>query len=65
MEWYAVALETVVCGVCALTKSSPGDDDQYSPEETARRMERGLRRALNTPGYEVAGRVTACRPRLK
>jgi hypothetical protein len=25
------------------------DDDQYSPEETARRMERGLRRALNTP----------------
>ena len=26
-----------------------GDDDQYSPEETARRMERGLRRALSTP----------------
>jgi hypothetical protein len=26
-----------------------GDDDQYSPEETARRMERGLRRALNRP----------------
>ena len=25
-----------------------GDDDQYSPEETARRMERGLRRALST-----------------
>jgi hypothetical protein len=25
------------------------DDDQYTPEETARRMERGLRRALNMP----------------
>jgi len=23
--------------------------DQYSPEETARRMERGIRRFLNTP----------------
>src|SRR5947208_2440302 len=25
------------------------DDEQYSPEETARRMERGIRRFLNTP----------------
>jgi hypothetical protein len=25
------------------------DDETYSPEETARRMERGLRRAFNTP----------------
>jgi hypothetical protein len=25
------------------------DDDQYSPEEIARRLERGLRRALTTP----------------
>ena len=25
------------------------DDDQYSPGETAPRMERGLRRALRTP----------------
>jgi hypothetical protein len=24
-------------------------DDQYSPEETARRLERGLRKALSTP----------------
>jgi len=24
-------------------------DDQYGPEETTRRMERGLRRFLNTP----------------
>jgi hypothetical protein len=25
------------------------DDDQYSPEETARRLERGLRRAFDRP----------------
>jgi hypothetical protein len=25
------------------------DDDQYTPEEAAERMERGLRRALNMP----------------
>jgi hypothetical protein len=25
------------------------DDDQYSPEETARRMKRALQRALNMP----------------
>jgi hypothetical protein len=25
------------------------DDDQYSPEETARRMKRALERALNIP----------------
>ena len=24
-------------------------DEEYTPEETARRMERGLRRAFNTP----------------
>jgi hypothetical protein len=29
-----------------VTKDSDG---QYGPEETARRMERGLRRAFNTP----------------
>jgi len=29
--------------------SDNGSDDQYGPDETARRMERGLRRALNTP----------------
>jgi hypothetical protein len=29
--------------------SNKAPDDQYTPEETARRMERGLRRFLNTP----------------
>jgi hypothetical protein len=32
-----------------MPKHPSNDDDQYSPEETARRMERGLRRALSTP----------------
>lgn len=30
-------------------KGSQSDDDQLPPEAIARRMERGLRRALNTP----------------
>ena len=40
-------IREVVRGLCYIIRVS--DDDQYSPEETARRMERGLRRALSTP----------------
>ena len=32
----------------------PRDDDQYSPEETAGRMERALRRALNVSVAETS-----------
>jgi hypothetical protein len=36
-----------------------GADDQYSPEETARRRDEAIRRALNTPPKphkEIAGK---------
>jgi hypothetical protein len=38
------------------------DNDQYSPEETARRADEAIRRALNTPPTpqkEMVGRVGA------
>jgi len=40
-------------------------EDQYSPEETARRMERGLRRALNTPAQPHGKNPTAPSPKRK
>jgi hypothetical protein len=40
------------------------EDDQYSPEETARRMERALRRALNMPP-QPHGRNPKTPPTLK
>jgi hypothetical protein len=40
------------------------DDDQYSPEETARRMGRALRRALNMPP-QPHGRNPHTPPTLK
>ena len=32
-----------------IDRMGKASDDEYSPEETARRMERGIRRFLNTP----------------
>src|SRR4051794_5175836 len=38
-----------ICPFRTFTMAHDSDDDQYSPQETSRRMKRALQRALNMP----------------
>jgi hypothetical protein len=58
MEWDAGALETSPKRRFDL-RGREKADDQYTPEETARRRDEAIRRALNTPPKpqkEIAGK---------
>jgi hypothetical protein len=47
MEWDAAALEAFICGKCAVNRSE--DNDQYSPEESAKRLKRRFPGGFSSP----------------